>query len=372
MVGLPFEEDPIAIGAFHVMAKGILIVNSAGNSGPQPSTVSSTSPWIFTIAASNTNRAFVTKVVLGDGKTIVGRSVNFHLNGIKYPLVYGGSSSSRCDAASTGFCSPGCLDSKRVKGKIVLCDSPQNPKEAQVMGAIASIVRSRHADVANSYHHCVLLFSGSKHYYSRSFEGRTKILAVYSLDAPPSQSDTRRVNYSVLGGTSMSCVAAYLKTFHPRRSPSMIQSAIMSTARPMNTSTSPFDHMAEFAYGAGHVNPIADWSMNYTAKSLRLISGENRSCSEEQSQSLAINLNYPSMTVKVRETKPFNLNFRRTVTNVGMAKSTYKAQVLGSELTIRVVPDFLSLKSMYQMRSFTVTVSGQGPEADKLASAHLI
>ncbi|XP_020881849.1 subtilisin-like protease SBT4.5 [Arabidopsis lyrata subsp. lyrata] len=350
MVGLPFEEDPIAIGAFHVMAKGILIVNSAGNSGPQPSTVSSTSPWIFTIAASNTNRAFVTKVVLGDGKTIVGRSVNFHLNGIKYPLVYGGSSSSRCDAASTGFCSPGCLDSKRVKGKIVLCDSPQNPKEAQVMGAIASIVRSRHADVAS----------------------RTKILAVYSLDAPPSQSDTRRVNYSVLGGTSMSCVAAYLKTFHPRRSPSMIQSAIMSTARPMNTSTSPFDHMAEFAYGAGHVNPIADWSMNYTAKSLRLISGENRSCSEEQSQSLAINLNYPSMTVKVRETKPFNLNFRRTVTNVGMAKSTYKAQVLGSELTIRVVPDFLSLKSMYQMRSFTVTVSGQGPEADKLASAHLI
>lgn len=74
------------------------------------------------------------------------------------------------------------------------------------------------------------------------------------------------------------------------------------------------------------------------------------------------------MTAKVAATKPFNLNFRRTVTNVGMAKSTYKIQVLGSKLTIRVVPDFLSLKSMYHKTSFTVTV----PEADKLASAHLI
>jgi len=49
------------------------------------------------------------------------------------------------------FCSPGCLDSKRVKGKIVLCDSPQNPDEAQAMGAIASIVRSHRTDVASIF-----------------------------------------------------------------------------------------------------------------------------------------------------------------------------------------------------------------------------
>lgn len=130
--GSPFEVDPLAIGAFHAMAKGILTINSAGNNGPQLSSVASIAPWIFTVAASNTNRAFITKVVLGNGKTIVvstkkqifiplkqtssyiscplltlmlvvkqGRSVNsFDLKGMKYPLVYGNSASSSCDAAS--------------------------------------------------------------------------------------------------------------------------------------------------------------------------------------------------------------------------------------------------------------------------------
>lgn len=69
--GVPFEMNPIAIGAFHAMAKGILTVNSAGNDGPIPGTVSSLAPWIFTVAASNTNRAFVTRVVLGNGKTVI-------------------------------------------------------------------------------------------------------------------------------------------------------------------------------------------------------------------------------------------------------------------------------------------------------------
>ena len=52
------------------MAKGVLTVNSADNSGPTPASVSSVAPWIFTVAASNTNRGFVNKVVLGNGKTI--------------------------------------------------------------------------------------------------------------------------------------------------------------------------------------------------------------------------------------------------------------------------------------------------------------
>jgi len=65
-----------------------------------------------------------------------------------------------------------------------------------------------------------------------------EILAAYSPDSSPTESefDTRRVKYSVLSGTSMACphvagVAAYVKTFHPQWSPSMIQSAIMTTGK---------------------------------------------------------------------------------------------------------------------------------------------
>lgn len=69
----PLEEDPIAIGAFHAMSKGILTVNAVGNTGPNIASVTSLAPWMLTVAASTTNRVFVTKVVLGDGKTLVVR-----------------------------------------------------------------------------------------------------------------------------------------------------------------------------------------------------------------------------------------------------------------------------------------------------------
>ncbi|KAG2310895.1 hypothetical protein Bca52824_022452 [Brassica carinata] len=84
----PYEKSPIAIGAFHAMAKGILTVNSAGNDGPNPNSVGSVAPWILTVAASTMNREFLTKVVLRNGKTLTGRSVNaFDLKGKNYPIV---------------------------------------------------------------------------------------------------------------------------------------------------------------------------------------------------------------------------------------------------------------------------------------------
>lgn len=71
-----------------------------------------------------------------------------------------------------------------------------------------------------------------------------EILAAYSHVASPvppykQENDTRRVNYAVLAGTSMACphaagVAAYVKTFYPEWTPSMIKSAIMTTGKNNN------------------------------------------------------------------------------------------------------------------------------------------
>ncbi|CAN1247497.1 CO(2)-response secreted protease, partial [Linum perenne] len=86
-----FLQDPITIEAFHAMEKGVTVICSAGNEGPDLNTVVNTTPWIFTAAASNINRDFQSTLVLGNGKTFKGSAINFsNLNRSRtYPLVYG-------------------------------------------------------------------------------------------------------------------------------------------------------------------------------------------------------------------------------------------------------------------------------------------
>lgn len=65
-----YFDDAIAIGSFHAMRNGILTSNSAGNSGPDPVSISNYAPWTMTVAASTIDRKFVTKLVLGNGQFI--------------------------------------------------------------------------------------------------------------------------------------------------------------------------------------------------------------------------------------------------------------------------------------------------------------
>lgn len=64
-----FFHDPIAIGAFHAMRKGILTSCAGGNEGPMLATVQNVAPWIMTVAASSIDRQFTSKIKLGDGTT---------------------------------------------------------------------------------------------------------------------------------------------------------------------------------------------------------------------------------------------------------------------------------------------------------------
>ncbi|CAH8296857.1 unnamed protein product [Eruca vesicaria subsp. sativa] len=441
----PFEEDPVAIGAFHAIAKGILTVNSAGNSGPEPQTLESVAPWILTVAASNTNRAFFTKVVLGNGKTLVGKSVNtFDLNEKMYPLVYGkfAVNSSACSVESAEKCEEGCLQESLVKGKIVVCNFTDS-LEALANGAVAGITLNRTPNVAfvtsfplsalsqedlnslvsyiKSESSPVATVLRTEESFSEkapvvaAFSSRgpntiatdilkpdisapgVEILAAFSPEISPSSSvyDTRRVKYSVLSGTSMSCphltgVATYIRSFHPQWSPSMIKSAIMTTAWPMNASETGFAS-TEFAYGSGHVDPIsatnpglvydltkADYidflcGMKYNATTVKLISGEAVTCTGE---TLQRNLNYPSMSVKLSGSKSvFTVIFKRTVTNVGTPNSIYISKVVlnhGSKLNVKVLPSALAFKKVNEKQSFTVIVTGSALDSKLFLSANLI
>jgi hypothetical protein len=65
-----FLSDPIALGAFHAHQKGVLVVCSGGNDGPNPYTVVNSAPWILTVAASTIDRTFQSSVVLGNGNVV--------------------------------------------------------------------------------------------------------------------------------------------------------------------------------------------------------------------------------------------------------------------------------------------------------------
>lgn len=64
-------SNPIALGALHAYARGILTINSAGNRGPRFFTITTDAPWILTVAASGTDREIVDKVILGKYATLV-------------------------------------------------------------------------------------------------------------------------------------------------------------------------------------------------------------------------------------------------------------------------------------------------------------
>ncbi|KAF7833345.1 cucumisin-like protein [Senna tora] len=437
-----FAQDPIAIGAFHAMERGILTVQSAGNRGPDPATISSIAPWILTVAASSTDRKIIDKLVLGNGHTIIGNSVNsFVSNGSKFPIAtQNGGSSTNCSASEAESCV--CFDTDLVKGKIILCPRPLRYVSIAKLQGVVGIITIPGGD-NDDWSNIVPLpslpissmgYNTIKYSYMNStkdpkaeilkseaiqdlnapsvvkFSSRgpnvkvpeilkpdisapgVEILAAYSPVASVSDygKDKRSVRYNILSGTSMSCphvsgVAAYLKSLHPDWSPAAIKSAILTTAKPMKKSYSG-DSVGEFEYGSGHLNPIQagdpglvydisneDYlemlcNLGLNASDIKLISGGNYTCPSTSHRDLVKNLNYPSLGAKVEALKPFNVMFKRTVTNVGFPNSIYKASVLPNlKINITVDPSVLSFKSLNEKKSFVVTIIAEGPKRCRLA-----
>nr|XP_016497907.1 PREDICTED: CO(2)-response secreted protease-like [Nicotiana tabacum] len=119
-----FSTNPIAIGAFHAVEKGIFVVASAGNDGPSRESVVNVAPWIFTVAATTIDRNIETHIPLGGNKLIKGGGISF--SNLKkspvYPLVDSKSANLTMYDGEASDCEPDTLDEHKVKGKIVLCD----------------------------------------------------------------------------------------------------------------------------------------------------------------------------------------------------------------------------------------------------------
>ncbi|KAG9450412.1 hypothetical protein H6P81_010377 [Aristolochia fimbriata] len=432
---LQYFEDPIAIGSFHAMKRGILTSNSAGNSGPLPFSVSNYAPWSLTVAASTIDRKFVADVQLGNGITLQGYSINsFALVGTSYSLIYGGDAPNVSAGATpivSRYCFPGTLNENKVKGKIVVCDAlfdGSNIMEVNGLGTImsdleystvffdfsfsyplpATLVSLEDAAKALAYIQSTenpigTIIAGEAYRDVSaprvvSFSSRgpnpinpdvlkpdltapgVDILAAWSPLAPPSiyEKDTRSVKYNIISGTSMSCphasgAAAYVKSFRPTWSPAAVKSALMTTAYVMDPRK---NEDAEFAYGAGHINPLkavnpglvynasqqdyVDFlcKQGYNTTTLRLVTGDSSSCTGNATGK-GWDLNYPSFALSVSDGQQVMGTFYRTVTNVGPGNSTYYVTVSApSSIKVKVEPTVLAFSSTGENKSYRVTVTG--------------
>ncbi|KAL3677173.1 hypothetical protein R1sor_027121 [Riccia sorocarpa] len=119
-----FYQDANAIGSFHATAAGILVSNSAGNSGPELGTVSSCAPWLLTVAASTIDRFFKSDVVLGDNTVVEGFAINLDTSFEEESkgLVVGRDiPATNVAPESAQYCTPGSLDPVLAAGKVVAC-----------------------------------------------------------------------------------------------------------------------------------------------------------------------------------------------------------------------------------------------------------
>ncbi|KAI4326069.1 hypothetical protein MLD38_031419 [Melastoma candidum] len=373
----------------------------------------------------------------GSKTTAVGHSVNGFPSTGNIPVVYGkDAGQGTCDEALLKSCAEGCLAVEKVWKKILVCDNVQfGTLSALDSGAAGLIGPTSTPDVAfvkpipfaalstGDYSNflsylnqtrapkanllksetvddptapLVASFSSSGPNYN--FPDIMKpdvtapgvdILAAFSPRAPPSNSagDTRRVSYNVLSGTSMSCphvagVAAYVKSFHPDWSPSIIKSAIMTTARPLHQNGSK-----EFSYGSGHVDPtkalepglVYEITNDDYVKLLctlginaAAITGKNVSCSKLPKLN-AKDVNYPSVVLAVNASQPFSFNITRTVLNVGPPHSTYNASIVAHPgVKVAVFPRTLHFESSGLKKTFSVSVSGVAPKQGEVLSSSLV
>ncbi|KAK4483694.1 hypothetical protein RD792_010896 [Penstemon davidsonii] len=442
-----YARDPIAIGAFAANEKGIFVSCSAGNSGPSESSLSNVAPWILTVGAGTIDRNFPAYASLGNGEKYTGVSL-YSGEGMgeeKVGLIYDMGNNS-------DMCLNGSLDASLVRGKVVVCDRGFNPRVekglvVKAAGGVGMILANTEAsggeelladahlvptvavgkkigDIIRQYAKtgknptAVLSFGGTVYNVKPSpvvaaFSSRgpnivtpeimkpdvfgpgVNILAGWSGAASPTElvDDTRRVEFNILSGTSMSCphlsgIAVLLKAAHPDWSPSAIKSALMTTAYTLDNTNSPlldtfnYSLSTPLAHGAGHVDPhkalipglvynatTEDYiaflcSLDYTMEMIEtIVKRPNVTCSRKFRD--PGQLNYPSFSVLFGKSRV--VKYTRELTNVGPVGSVYKVSIRApSSVAVSVKPTKLVFGEVGDKKRYTVTfVSKKGVSSMK-------
>ncbi|KAI4326067.1 hypothetical protein MLD38_031418 [Melastoma candidum] len=386
----PIEEDAVAIGSFHALAKGILTTQSAGNSGPKWQITASTAPWILSVAASTSDRKIITKVLTGSKTTAVGHSVNGFPSTGNIPIIYGkDAGQGTCDEASLKLCVEDCIAFEKVWKKILVCDNVQfGTLSALDNGAAGLIGPTSSPDVAFVEPIPFAALSTGDYgnflsYLNQTRTPKANLLKSETIDDPTAplvasfSSSGPNYNFPDIMKPDVTAPGVdILAAFSPRAPPSN------SAARPLHQNGSK-----EFSYGSGHVDPtkalepglVYEITNDDYVKLLctlginaAAITGNNVSCSKLPKLN-AKDVNYPSVVLAINASQPFSFNITRTVLNVGPPHSTYNASIVAHPgVNVAVFPRTLHFESSGQKKAFSVSVSGVAPKQGEVLSSSLV
>lgn len=312
-------RDAVEIAFMFAADAGVFVAASAGNSGPDSSTVAHPGPWLSTVAAGTHNRNGAGSVTLGNGVTYSGASLATAL--ASRPLIdstAAGMAGANATAVRLCFAAEdndgvAVLDPAKVAGKIVVCDrgvSARVNKSLAVKqaGGLGMILLNTSPNSINADFHEVPTVhlqntdrTAVKAYaatsgptasinaaaivlnapapFTAAFSSRGPMLAgsgdllkpdlmapgqdILAAVAPPGNNGKL---FDLYSGTSMSSphvagLAAVMKGIYPDWSPMAIKSALMTTGVDVLDGGTP--PAAEnnpgliFRQGAGHVKPNA-------------------------------------------------------------------------------------------------------------------
>jgi subtilisin family serine protease len=377
---------------------GVFVAASAGNSGPEASTVDHGGPWLTTVGASTQNRSFTGTTTLGDGQTFKGVSITLGL--ATTPLV---------DGATAG--SEGCLTGLNpalVAGKIVVCKGSFSRaarslavKQAGGVGMILYTETDTDALLSDNHHVPSLhvpfssgqaiktyiasagsaatasLSGGEKEFGGgntmAAFSSRGPLLPnnrstgdllkpdvtapgvqILAGNSPTSFVGAPGQLFQAIAGTSMSSphvagIGALLRDLHPDWTPDLMQSALMTSARQDVRKQDGVTPADPFDFGAGHIVPngAADPGLAYPAtfNDYRAFLRSQGLCTLCFGTSPApvvapSDLNVPTVTIRALAGQQ---TVTRTVRNLGAA-ATYSVSVEAPPgVDVVVTPSVLTL-----------------------------
>ncbi|CAH8257152.1 unnamed protein product [Arabidopsis lyrata] len=406
------DQSDIAFGSFQAVMKGIPVVASAGNEGPNAQTIDNVAPWIITVAATSLDRSFPIPITLGNNLTILGEGLNTFPEAGFTDLIL----SDEMMSAS--------IEQGQTQGTIVLAFTPNDDaiRKANtiVRAGCAGIIYAQSVidpTVCSDVHvPCAVVdyeYGTDILYYIQTTDvPKAKISPSKTLIGRPIASRVPRFScrgpnsvspailkpdiaapgvnvlsavtgvYKFMSGTSMatpvvSGIVGLLRQTRPDWSPAAIRSALVTTAWKTDPSGEPIfsegstRKLADpFDYGGGLINPekvtdpgliydmgIDDYlhylcSAEYDNASISKLLGKTYKCTYPKPSMLDFNLpsiTIPSLTGEVTVT--------RTVTNVGPASSVYRPVIespFGIELDVN--PKTLVFGSNITKITFSVRV----------------